>query len=212
VNRAVLVVCGVLLLSLPGASRADEKTANPVQRAQERSLELRLRADQVLATFGLAKGQQVATFGIDEPRLLEGIARAIGETGRLYAVFRRDSYYTARKEELVAEFGRRVWPIFAVDRDARLDPDSVDRVILIDQAGFFQAGTMLYREAALILRPGGRLVVLRDPARQGDKYASVVGPPPPDMVPLNGFGFELLEVPRPLEVRQIWVLQLRGQP
>lgn len=210
-NRAILL-SGFLLLSFPAGLPAQQQAPAPVQRAQQRNLELRLRAGPVLETFALQPGQQVATFGIDESRLLEGIARAIGSEGRLWAVFRRESFYAARKSELVGEFGRRVWAVFAEDRDARLEPGSIDRVILIDQAGFFRDGIGLYRQAASILKPGGRLVVLRDPKRQGDKYAGLVGPPPPEMVPLDGLGFELVDVVRVLQIRQIWVLELGAQP
>lgn len=207
-KRAVLLT-GVLLVSFPPGLPAQQKAPAPVQRAQQRNLELRLRSEQVLQTFALQPAQQVATFGIDEPRLLEGIARAIGGEGRLWAVFRREPFYTARKSELVGEFGRRVWPVFAADRNARIDPGSIDRVILIDQAGFFRDAMGLYRQAASILKPGGRLVVLRDPKRQGERFADLVGPPPPEMVPLDGLGFELVEVVRVLEIRQIWILELR---
>ncbi len=153
---ATALACSVLPVA---AQRAPQRAGG--QKAVEAMRELHYRVQNLVDAVAPQPGDVVVVYGLTTPDYLGRWAQKVGPEGRVYAVYRIEEDYRARRDAGSEVLGGQVTPIFAADGDAHLEAATVDLVIVADVFGFFLREMDLYRQAGAALRSGGRLIQVR---------------------------------------------------
>jgi ubiquinone/menaquinone biosynthesis C-methylase UbiE len=131
------------------------------------------KPDQVLKALALGPGQVVCDVGAGPGYFALPVARAVGESGRVYSVDVEPRILATLRKRLREAGLRNVTPVLALDDDALLPPAACDLILVVDTYHHFPGGPAYLRRLARSLRPGGRIVNI-----DFHKRELPVGPPP----------------------------------
>ena len=116
--------------------------------------------DLAMRLIRVQRGQTVADLGAGSGYYTRRLARAVGDTGRVYAVDIQQGMLDLLQVALARDRITNVVPVLGGVDDPRLPADSLDLILMVDvYHEFAQPQTMLQRMKTA-LKPGGRLVLL----------------------------------------------------
>jgi len=130
------------------------------------------KPDRLVAALGLHRGQVVAELGSGPGYFTLRLARAVGPSGRVYAVDPEPAMLQALRERLERSGLRNVTPILGMGDDPLLPPGSCDLALIVNAYHHFADGRALLRRLTRALRPRGRVVNVDWALRE-----TPVGPP-----------------------------------
>jgi ubiquinone/menaquinone biosynthesis C-methylase UbiE len=130
------------------------------------------KPDELVAALGLRPGQTACDVGSGPGYFTLRLARAVGASGRVYAVDVEPQILDALRERLAAAKLRNVTPILALADDALLPPAACDVILIVDTYHHFPERTAYLRRLSAALSPGGRIVNV-----DYHKRPTPVGPP-----------------------------------
>jgi tRNA A58 N-methylase Trm61 len=123
---------------------------------------------RVLAALKLRPGHAVADLGAGTGYFTWRLARAVGTTGRVYAVDIQPEMLDHLREGLAARGLTNVVPVLGTDRDPGLAPDSLDLVLMVDVYHEFEHPREMLAAICRALKPDGRVAFVEyraeDPA------------------------------------------------
>ena len=128
-----------------------------LERAERKTEE---RTDLLIDALGLQAGDVVADIGAGSGYFSLPLARAVGESGRVFAVDIQPEmieHLSARAQK--EQIGNIVGVLGRID-DIRLAPKSVDLVLLVDAYHEFDHPWEMMRSIVRSLRPGGRVALV----------------------------------------------------
>jgi SAM-dependent methyltransferase len=130
------------------------------------------KPDRVVAALGLRRGQVVAEIGSGPGYFTLRLARAVGPSGRVYAVDPEPAMLQALRERLERSGLHNVTPILGMGDDPLLPRSSCHLALIVNAYHHFADGRALLRRLTRALRPRGRVVNVDWTLRE-----TPVGPP-----------------------------------
>jgi ubiquinone/menaquinone biosynthesis C-methylase UbiE len=115
---------------------------------------------RIAAALGLQRGQTVADVGAGTGLFTLLFARAVGATGRVYAVDISQSFLDKILERTVKYHVDNVVGILGTQRETGLAPSSLDLAFVCDTYHHFEYPQAMLASIARALRPDGELVVI----------------------------------------------------
>lgn len=134
--------------------------------------DLRQKPDEVVAALKLHQGARVADIGAGTGYFTRRFARAVGESGVVYAVDLEPNMLRYIAKRARSEGQKTVVPVLATTDSPMLPPRSVDVIFICDTIHHIENRDAYYQLLREDLRPGGRLVIV-----DFKKDAAVEGPP-----------------------------------
>ncbi len=194
------------LLSLSGSALSAEQQAprsprvfNPGNAAllEEPSRDGWQKPAQVVSALKLEPGDVVADIGTGSGYFVPYLSEAVGPSGRVFAVDIQPEML-AFVERKVGELGlSNVITVLSQEADTRLEPESVDLVIMVDVYHELGSPSSLLSNIRSVLKPDGRFAIIDF---ERDEETAGIGPPLSHRVPqerviseLKRTGFELVE-------------------
>jgi ubiquinone/menaquinone biosynthesis C-methylase UbiE len=170
VSRASLSGLSLVLL-LGGGPLPAQQAASPAQMHQRhRDAKAMIAAledpardayqkpDQVMAALALRPGEIVADIGAGSGYFTLRFARAVGDTGRVYAVDVSPDMIRYLNRKLRDEGVRNVVTVLSDPDDPLLPDASVDRFVIVDTWHHIEDHEKYLRLMKRMLRPGGQIV------------------------------------------------------
>jgi SAM-dependent methyltransferase len=130
------------------------------------------KPDRVITALGLRRGQVVAEIGSGPGYFTLRLARAVGPSGRVYAVDPEPAMLEALRERVGRSGLRNVTPILGLPDDPLLPSGSCHLALIVNAYHHFADGPALLRRLTRALRPRGRVVNVDWAPRE-----TPVGPP-----------------------------------
>jgi len=131
-----------------------------IERLQDPARDAWQRPEDVIAALGLERGQTACDIGAGPGYFSLRLARAVGDTGHVYAVDVEPVILDALREALEGAGVRHVTPVLALPEHALLPRGACDLVLIVNTYHHFPDGPAYLRQLARALRPGGRVVNL----------------------------------------------------
>jgi ubiquinone/menaquinone biosynthesis C-methylase UbiE len=194
--------------------------AAPTAALQPVPREQLFRMADIFQALGLRDGSRVADVGAGPGFFAVPMARAVGETGRVFAVDIDEKVLERLRQRIREATLNNIEVIHGDPRDPKLPADSLDAALIVDAYH-----EMTEHEAMLIgvrraLKPGGRLVIMermprttRDKPRKDQVDKHVIAP---DFVQaeLSEVGFEIVDrrddfISRPQDDEFFWLIIAR---
>ena len=116
------------------------------------------KPDEVVAALGLRAGQTACDVGAGPGYFTLRLARAVGPSGRVYAVDVEPKILDALRERLTVAGVRNVTPVLAFGDDALLPAAACDVILIVDTYHHFPDRPAYLRRLITALKPGGRIV------------------------------------------------------
>lgn len=130
------------------------------------------KPDQLVAVLALEAGATVADLGAGTGYLLSRLSRAVGDTGRVYAVEVEATLVAHLRDRAEAERLDNVTPLLASKDNPRLPSGAVDLLIILDTYHHLDARDAYLDHVERALAPGGRVAIV-----DWKKKELAVGPP-----------------------------------
>jgi len=130
------------------------------------------KPDEVMKALALRPGEVVADIGSGPGYFTLRFARAVGETGRVYAVDVSPNMIRALNRRLRDAGIRNVVPVLSEPDDPLLPDASVDRFVIVDTWHHVEARPAYLALLKRMLKPGGQVVHI-----DFQKRELPVGPP-----------------------------------
>ena len=130
------------------------------------------RPARLVRALRLRRGQAVAEIGAGSGYVARRLGRAVGPSGRVYAVDVEPRMLPVLAERLRRARLANVTPVLGRDDDPLLPDRSCDVVLVVNTYHHLRGGPRYLRRLGRLLRPGGRLVVVDFHRRE-----TPVGPP-----------------------------------
>lgn len=118
------------------------------------------RRFEILDALAIQPGQRVADVGAGSGLYTLLFARAVGPSGRVYAVDISASFIAAIEARAAAEGLRNVVPVLSHQRGTELPSGSVDLVFLADTYHHFEYPRSMLKSIHEALVPGGVLAII----------------------------------------------------
>lgn len=131
------------------------------------------KPEEVVKALGLREGEAVADIGAGTGYFALRFARAVGETGTVYAVDVSPDMVRHLNRRLRDQGVRNVVTLLAEPDDPLLRDASVDRFVIVDTWHHIEDQAGYMEKMKRMLRPGGQVVHI-----DFKKGALPVGPPP----------------------------------
>jgi ubiquinone/menaquinone biosynthesis C-methylase UbiE len=170
--------------------------------------------EKVVATLGLQAGQSVADVGCGAGYFVPYLARAVGRSGRIYAIDIQPEMLALVEQKIARLSLQNVETVLSKETDTQLPEGSVDLALLVDVYAELGAPRALLANLREVLKPEGRLVVIDF---KPERAAIAVGPPlshrlPPRRViaEVETGGFRLVEQHAFLPYQYFLVFARRG--
>jgi ubiquinone/menaquinone biosynthesis C-methylase UbiE len=123
--------------------------------------------DQVIAALGIAPGDRVADLGSGSGYFTVRLARAVGPTGKVWAVDVDEDMNAYLRKRLDEEGIENVEVVLATFDDPLLPDGEVDLLFTSDTYHHVQERPAYFRRLHADLAPGGRVAVLEFDGRKG---------------------------------------------
>jgi predicted methyltransferase len=134
--------------------------------------------DAIMDTLGIADGSRVADIGAGGGWFTVRLARRVGPNGLVYAQDVQPQMLEAIRRRVVREGLRNVRTVRGDSVDPRLEPASVEAVLIVDAYHEFREnGPALLKQLAAALKAGGRLGLVEYTKGDGGP-----GPPSEDRI------------------------------
>jgi ubiquinone/menaquinone biosynthesis C-methylase UbiE len=140
------------------------------------------KPDEVVRALGLGPGQSACDIGSGPGYFTLRLAKAVGATGRVWAVDVEPVILAALRDRLESAGVVNVTPILAATRDPLLPAAACDVVLIVNTYHHFHDGPAYLRRLTQSLKPGGRIVNI-----DYKKEAGVSGPPLPHRISRDEF-------------------------
>lgn len=118
------------------------------------------RLSKLIDLLDLQQGQVAADIGAGSGVLTELLAGAVGETGTVYAVDIQDEMLALIRGRMRDAKIENVVPVLGTVKSPKLEPDSVDLMLLVDVYHEFSFPYEMTAAMAEALKPGGRIVLV----------------------------------------------------
>jgi ubiquinone/menaquinone biosynthesis C-methylase UbiE len=159
-QRGVHPVSGrvfALPMAVQGAAWLDRR-----EREDEENPDLAMRLIRV------QRGSIVADLGAGSGYFTTRLARAVGATGKVYAVDIQQGMLDLLQKAVSRERLTNVVPVLGALNDPRLPVESLDLVLMVDVYHEFSEPQTMLQHIKRALKPGGRLVLLEYRAEDPD--------------------------------------------
>jgi ubiquinone/menaquinone biosynthesis C-methylase UbiE len=181
-----LSLVGVLLALLTVSLPAQEKSVRPgindkfekhpdvqdfVKKFETESREVYTLRNKIVAACKLKPGMRVADIGAGTGLFTRLFARAVGPTGKVYAVDIAPEFVKHVETTASAEGLKNVIGVVCDQKSTKLPPASVDLVYICDTYHHFEFPFRTMSDIHQALKPGGQLVVIdfhRIPGKTSD--------------------------------------------
>src|SRR5689334_16634205 len=140
------------------------------------------KPDEVIRALDLRAGQVVCDVGAGPGYFSIPVARAVGESGRVYAVDVDPRILAALRDRLRQSGVHNVTPVLSLADDALLPAGRCDLILIVDTYHHFPDGPAYLRKLTRALRPGGRIANV-----DFHKRELPVGPPPDHKIAREAF-------------------------
>jgi ubiquinone/menaquinone biosynthesis C-methylase UbiE len=130
------------------------------------------RPAAVIDALGVRRGQVVAEIGSGPGYFTLRLARAVGPSGRVYAVDAEPAMLGVLRDRLRRAGLRNVTPVLGLDADPLLPSNACHLAVIVNAYHHFRNGPAVLRRLARALTPGGRVVNIDWATRE-----TPVGPP-----------------------------------
>ncbi len=130
------------------------------------------KPEEVVAKLGLKPGETVADIGAGSGYFTVRLARAVGPSGKVYAVDIDPGMLEYIRQRAKKDHLENIQTILAGAHDPKLAPASVDLIFICDTLHHISEREKYYPLLARALKPGGRLVDV-----DFHKRALPLGPP-----------------------------------
>jgi predicted methyltransferase len=156
-GRVTLIRPGIVRLSalvwlLGAAPLAAQRSEEGRERWQ--------RVPDVFTALGIRPGAQVADVGAGGGFFTVRLARAVGDSGRVYAVDVDSSVIRRLRERVARERLENVEVVHSTERDPQLPTGVLDGVLVVNAYHEFTQSEAMVAGFVRALRPGGRLVIV----------------------------------------------------
>ncbi|MCP5520316.1 MAG: class I SAM-dependent methyltransferase [Verrucomicrobiales bacterium] len=128
-----------------------------LERAERESEE---HPDQAVAALGLKAGMTVADLGAGTGYYSRRMARAVGRTGRVYAVDVQPEMLELLRRNATAAGLTNIVTVLATEKDPRLPANAIDLVIMVDVYHELAWPHEVMEALMRSLKPGGRVAFL----------------------------------------------------
>lgn len=118
------------------------------------------KPDEVVDALALKAGDAVADIGAGSGYFSTRFARAVGETGKVFAVDIDEGLVLHLRERASREKLENMEAVLAAPDDPKLTAGSVDLVFICNVLHHVENRATYYKKLAAALRPGGRLAVV----------------------------------------------------
>ena len=115
------------------------------------------KPDEVIRALGLYPGQVACDIGAGPGYFSLRLARAVGDSGQVYAVDVEPRILSALRDRLQKAGTRNVTPVLSLQDDALLPAGRCDLILIVDTYHHFPDGPAYLRRLARALKPGGRI-------------------------------------------------------
>ena len=132
------------------------------EREEEENPDLAMRLMRV------ERGSTVADIGAGSGYYTMRLARAVRETGRVYAVDIQQGMLDILQKTVARERLTNVVPVLGATGDPKLPANALDLVLMVDVYHEFQQPQAMLQRVKEALKPGGRLVLLEYRAEDPD--------------------------------------------
>ena len=159
-QRGVHPVSGrvfALPMGVQGAAWLDRR-----EREDEENPDLAMRLIRV------QRGSTVADLGAGSGYFTTRLARAVGATGKVYAVDIQQGMLDLLQKAVSRERLSNVVPVLGALNDPKLPAESLDLVLMVDVYHEFSEPQTMLQHIKRALKPGGRLVLLEYRAEDPD--------------------------------------------
>lgn len=155
------------------------------------------RRDDILASLRLRPGARVADIGAGTGFFSVMMARAVGPSGRVYAVDIARNFVDATLQRAHAEKLENVIGVINDAHSVQLPPGSIDLAFLSDTYHHFEYPRSTLRSIHQALAPGGEMVVIDFRRVPGESHPWVLGHvragEQQTLAEIEEAGFELVE-------------------
>ena len=169
------------------------------------------RPEEVVRALAFREGEVVADIGSGTGYFTLRFARAVGESGRVYAVDVSPDMVRHLNRRLRDEAVRNVVSVLADPDDPLLPDDSVDRFVIVNTWHHVEARAGYLEKLKRMLRPGGQVVHI-----DFQKRDAPVGPPLSEKIAredlvkqMEAAGFHLVQEHGFLPYQYFLVFELR---
>ncbi len=139
---------------------APDGLAVAIDQLETEQREVTAQREPIVAALGLREGLVVADVGAGTGLFLVPLSRALGPSGKLYAVDIVPSFLAHLRERVASEALTNVEVVTATASDPGLASASVDLLFLCDAYHHIEYPSEVLAHLLVALRPGGKLVVV----------------------------------------------------
>jgi ubiquinone/menaquinone biosynthesis C-methylase UbiE len=132
------------------------------EREEEENPDLAMRLMRV------ERGSTVADLGAGSGYFTVRLARAVGNSGKVYAVDIQQGMLDLLQKAVAREKLTNIVPVLGAIDDPRLPADTFDLVLMVDVYHEFSQPQVMLQHIKRALKPGGRLVLLEYRAEDPD--------------------------------------------
>ncbi|MCC6144700.1 MAG: class I SAM-dependent methyltransferase [Candidatus Hydrogenedentes bacterium] len=116
--------------------------------------------DRVIETMGLEPGDMVADIGVGTGYFARRMAKVVGPEGKVYGVDIQPEMLELLKQYRAEEGLENVVPVLGEDNDPKLEPNSLDWILLVDAYHEFQDPKAMLARMRAALKPNGKVALL----------------------------------------------------
>jgi cyclopropane fatty-acyl-phospholipid synthase-like methyltransferase len=122
-----------------------------------------LKIDYIIASLALKPGQNVADIGAGPGVLSIPLAKAVGPSGKVYAVEIDKDYFPHIEKKAEAEHLKNVVPVLGAFTDPKLPARNVDVALFHDVLHHIEDRAGYLKATAKYVKPGGRVAIVELP-------------------------------------------------
>lgn len=158
ISRQIALILTVGLLVAGTGGRVAGQSASPNQ--QETARETWQRVPEIFGAMAVASGAIVADVGAGDGFLTARLARAVGPTGRVFAVDVEDRAVERLRARVVADELTNVTVVKGDADDPHLAAASLDAAVIVNAYHEMVDHQAMLRGLRAALKPGGRLIIV----------------------------------------------------